>query len=354
MKIFRKFKQSFAHAFNLNTLVKTHLAVQQYRQYALEGDETGVDANSAVIVSLTTYNKRIFDVYLTIESLLRQTVKPSRLLLWLSEEEFMRADLPLVLKKQQQRGLEIRFCKDIRSFKKLIPALNEAPDRTIITVDDDYIYPFDFIERLVNTSRKNLHCVCYYTGSRIGFTPQGDLKPYVQWEHTDQEYNASLLNFATGAGGVLYPPHCFYRDVLNEKRFMLYTPSADDVWFKAMTLLNGTKYVKVPLECDFSEKFISLNNAQDIALYHRNVGQGQNDLQIKAVFDRYHLVKCLQNMDVNELSKDKKLNMVNKGGVICLYERIYHHQSGNYKYRRAQTKILGHPNAEYNAIYSAI
>lgn len=39
-----------------------------------------------VIVSLTTYGKRLYDVYLAIESIMQQSMKPNRIVLWLGDE----------------------------------------------------------------------------------------------------------------------------------------------------------------------------------------------------------------------------------------------------------------------------
>ena len=76
-----------------------------------------------IIISLTSYGKRIYDVYLTIESLMRQTIKPNKIILWLAEDEFSLDNIPQTLKNIQKRGLTIEFCEDIRSYKKLVPAL---------------------------------------------------------------------------------------------------------------------------------------------------------------------------------------------------------------------------------------
>src|SRR5690606_22827294 len=70
-----------------------------------------------VVVSLTSFPARINTVWLVIESLLRQKVKPDKLILWLSKDQFSSIDvLPKRLKSQILRGLEIRFVEgDLRS-----------------------------------------------------------------------------------------------------------------------------------------------------------------------------------------------------------------------------------------------
>ncbi len=102
-----------------------------------------------IIVSLTTYGKRLNDVAFTIESLMQQSMKANRIILWL-DESFKDTRLPQSLRNQQKRGLEIQYCKDIRSYKKLIPCLQQFPNDAVITVDDDLLYDYDIIERLIS------------------------------------------------------------------------------------------------------------------------------------------------------------------------------------------------------------
>ncbi|MDR0763178.1 MAG: hypothetical protein LBF01_01600, partial [Bacteroidales bacterium] len=123
----------------------------QLTQSALYSTESGITPSTTdetLIVSLTTHGKRIYEVYLAIESILRQTLKPNKIILWLSKNKFNENNIPLILKKQQQRGLEIAFCEDVKSYTKLIPTLQMYPQAVIITVDDDILYPFDLIENL--------------------------------------------------------------------------------------------------------------------------------------------------------------------------------------------------------------
>ena len=75
----------------------------------------------SVIVSLTSYPGRINIVYRTIKTILTQTFKPDRVILWLSDEQFKGIPLPNNLTELEQYGLEIRWCQDIKSYKKLIP-----------------------------------------------------------------------------------------------------------------------------------------------------------------------------------------------------------------------------------------
>ena len=138
--------------------------IDYLKDKTLNSTEKGVSderyCEHEVIVSLTSFGKRIFDVYLAIESFMQGTIKPNKIILWLSENEFNGKMLPHTLQLQQVRGLEIKFCKDLRSYKKLIPSLKLYPDACIITIDDDVIYEYDIVERLVNAHLNDTHTIC--------------------------------------------------------------------------------------------------------------------------------------------------------------------------------------------------
>ena len=63
-----------------------------------------------IIVSLTSFPRRISAVWQTIESLMRQELCPDKIILWLSKEQFSSTEqLPKELQKLCERGLEINF-----------------------------------------------------------------------------------------------------------------------------------------------------------------------------------------------------------------------------------------------------
>lgn len=272
----------------LSNIVEQKTNMSLFLHSALHSNEAGVNEFNAtgknIIVSLTTHDKRIFDVWLTIESLLNQTLKPNKLILWLAEDEFDESTIPIMLKRQQERGLEIGFCKDLKAYTKLIPTLKKYPDQIIITVDDDIIYPFDLIENLYKEYERDNNAVLCCRAHKMTFDKNNILLPYNKWSFEYQKQEPSLLLFPTGVGGVLYPPHCFHEDITREDLFMKLSPYADDVWFKAMTLL-----MEIPCKKIRCRKYVDTGENQDIALFVHNVVHGKNDIQIKQTFNYYDL-----------------------------------------------------------------
>ena len=54
-------------------------------------------------------------------------------------------------------GLEIRFCENLRSYKKIIPALQEYPDAILVTADDDWLYTQDWLAGLWHPYERHPH-----------------------------------------------------------------------------------------------------------------------------------------------------------------------------------------------------
>ena len=273
--------------------VRTQYVVEKHHDWAVvgKGEILPVPKSGEVplIVSLTTYSHRINDVYLVVESMLRQSVLPNRIILWLDEDEFSGDMLPVLLKKQRQRGLEIMYCKNIRSYKKIIPTLQLTKDCNIITVDDDIIYPYDFIERFLLAYQKNKNCVYYYCG-RIILHDGNRFKSYNKWPMV--ESSTELFDvLPTGAGGVFYPAGCFDDRVTDESLFMDLCPHADDVWLRVMTMLKGYKCRKIEFSGSFNNYFAHIWRGQDIALSNRNYFNNANDTQVCAAFDRFEIYK---------------------------------------------------------------
>lgn len=251
--------------------------------------------NHDIIVSLTTYGKRIYDVHLAIESIMGQTMKANRIILWL-DYSFQNKQLPKALQKQQERGLEIKFCEDLRSYKKLIPSLQICPNDAIITIDDDLIYEFDLLENLIIPYISNPSYIYCHRFHKMRMNSDGELLPYNQWIQRCSNQEPDVLNFPTTGGGTLFPPNSLDEEVMNSKVFMDICKYADDVWFKAMSLKKGTLSKKVHSRNRYGDDFIAIPNVQDIGLFNINVlGEGLNDKQIKDVFSLYNLYKSLHD-----------------------------------------------------------
>ena len=250
-------------------------------------------SNNNIIVSLTSYGRRLQDVAFAIESIMQQTMKANRIILWLAHEDYKHIPQSLIL--LQKRGLEIEECDDILSYKKIIPTLLKFPQDTIITIDDDAFYDYDVLERLITAYQKSPQYIYCCRAHKMKIANDGTLKPYMEWDWVVSEEGPDVLNFFTGCGGVLYPPHSLDEEVLNESVFAEICKFADDVWLNAMALKKGTRVSKVVTRKLSGEDFLSNDIIQDMALNKINtLGNVLNDSQIKTVFNKYSLYNKLK------------------------------------------------------------
>ena len=197
--------------------------------------------NPQLIVSLTTFPARINQVHLTINTLLRQNTKPDRIILWLAEEQFSDKNLPESLTKLIDLGLEIRYCEDIRSYKKLVPSLRDFPDDIIITADDDMYYKEDWLEGLYNAYLENPDNIYTRRGCRAEITDGKIhiLKP--RSYNFNYDFPTDCNNLLMGGSGTLYPPHSLNNDIFNIEQIKTLIPTHDDIYFWVMGILNNKK-----------------------------------------------------------------------------------------------------------------
>ena len=246
-----------------------------------------------IIVSLTSYGERVKTVYLAIESIMEQTLKANRIVLWL-DDSWKQRGLPISLQRLKKRGLEIYHCNDIRSYKKLVPSLKKFPNDAIITIDDDLIYDINLLENLIVPYLEDPRKIYCCRAHQIVLGEDGKPIPYNKWNIGLSEPQTGWWVFPTGVGGCLYPPHSLDEEVLNESVFMDICPYADDVWFKAMALKKGTLTTRVETINKNGDEFYLNQSVQEKSLFAWNVrGKALNDVQIKKVFDKYDIYPLL-------------------------------------------------------------
>ena len=281
--------------------IKNILAEFIYSLLSKFGRSQGVAAVKRIpqlVVCLTTIPERIDKVHLCIESIMRQSLKPNKIVLWITDliidyqSDNLYDAIPNRLLLLKRRGLEIQFCKDIGPFTKTINTLKKYPGCILIVADDDIYYPKDWIldlHKAYENEPQYIHC---HQARLMIKNKDGKLSPYNNWKEIYDFFRGPSFNiFQITKGGCLYPPNSLPEEIFNEKIFLKLCPIQDDVWLTAMSILNRVQSKKVR---PFPIGFIPIRGSQKVSLMSENIHRNKNDSQIKAVFDEYNLYHLLE------------------------------------------------------------
>ena len=105
-----------------------------------------------------------------VRSILDGSVLPDKLVLYLTFSQFGQKGIPEGLLELARRNpvFEIRdYGRDIRSYRKLIPALRDFPDSVIVTVDDDVSYHRNMLKDLLLLHEKIPGAVLAHRAKRM-------------------------------------------------------------------------------------------------------------------------------------------------------------------------------------------
>lgn len=231
-----------------------------------------------LIVSFTSYPPRFRTLALTARCLLSQSIRPDRVVLWIAENDV--DSLPGDVLRLQSRGLEIRSCPDLRSFKKLVPAIERWPHAFIATADDDVFYPRTWLSGLIAGLQNDASIPCH-RARRLVLNGAGSPSLYLRWRLDPPNQPPSPLTFPIGVGGVLYPPHSLHPDVTDAETFMALCPTSDDAWFYWMARRAGRTFRRIS-----NWRPVSWPGTQRVGLQHWNVPL-DNDVQIARLTQAY-------------------------------------------------------------------
>lgn len=236
------------------------------------------------LVSLTSIPQRLEYIHLTIRSLLCQNDVSARIVLWLNHE--LRELLPRSLTKLQSERFEIIFKNQFSSHRKLVFSLDEFKQSVIVTCDDDLMYDSTWLSRLVRDHERFPNDIIAHECREISIDARGELLPYQLWPTSIAKDYSSPNLLPVGYGGVLYPPRALHGDVTNQELYMRLAPKADDLWFKAMSFLNGTS---VRRSSNPGKKPVPIIGAKGSSLAKTNILQDGNRIQWEAICEHYDL-----------------------------------------------------------------
>jgi len=232
------------------------------------------------VLSLTTHSRRIRTAHITLETIARGRVLPSRIILWLDDKELFH-NLPATIRRLQERGLEVKLCNNYGPHTKYYPYVEteETFQTPLVICDDDQLYPRHWLERLEKGYSLHPDSVNCHWGRVISLETDG-VAQYESWRQLAST-KPSFLYFALAVSGVIYPPRLLEALKRAGSGFEGCCPFADDVWLHVQALRSGFRVRQ--LRANRRENW-DIPGTQTVGLWTHNIRDGNNDRQIQATY----------------------------------------------------------------------
>lgn len=251
------------------------------------------------IVSLTSFPAAIEYAIPAIKSILKGTRQPDKLVLYLTFDQFKKCGIPEELKEMAKESdiFEIRdYPRDIRSYRKLVPALRDFPDDIIVTVDDDVNYDRNMLKDLMKMHERFPESIIANRAKVMDTS-----KPYRKWKKLRwYDFIKGRIKMdphiiQTGVGGVLYPPHVLSAEMINDDLFMNLAPTTDDIWFWAAAVTNGKTVIPMPYGRHNKPREVGKPRELSLKTVNFKGGTSRNDDALKAIMKRYPKIENILN-----------------------------------------------------------
>lgn len=253
-----------------NILIK-HVSVKNCKLKKNEGTN--------VVCSLTSYPGRINECFYAIKSILLQSVRPNRIILWLASSQFPHKKLPHMYKTLDELGVEIRFCEDLRSHKKYYYMLQEQkPNELIITFDDDIIYHPDTIKRVLEMNKLYPDCIVCNDAKILKLKKDGcSLVSYNAWPKVaDGKKVPDIYKYSIMTGsGCLFPYGIMPSQTFDQEKIKQIAFTADDLWISFTAKAFGIQVVPTTI---IARNYTTISHSQTTHLAQINcLGTGNDD-----------------------------------------------------------------------------
>jgi hypothetical protein len=230
-----------------------------------------------LIVSLTSYPPRFATLPYTLRSLLQQTVRADLVVLWIAHDDTPR--LPKAVLRLQKAGLEIRATNDLKSYKKIILALDAFPDPFICTADDEVYYWPTWLEELVRSACPRDRVIsCHRPRDHPHRARRFRVASAMELQHTPSRAIKEHLSHRCRR----YPlPARRTHPLASRPGRTDLLPHNDDIWLYWMGRSNGAAYQTV--DQPQPRDLVTWDGSQKCALAFYDVVQSSNDTQIEKI-----------------------------------------------------------------------
>ena len=239
--------------------------------------------NPKIIVSLTSFKKRLNTIDKVLNSILNGTLKPNKIVLTIYKKDILYISKKIKKYITQKKIILLIVDMDIKSHKKYFYVMQKYPYDIIITIDDDIIYEKNTIEILYKSYLKYPNEISAKRVHLIKYNKKNESISYKSWlkEYKLLKIPSFNLMSTTGAG-TLFPPNILkinYSIIYN----ILKCITSDDIFLKFIENKLKIKVVWVP-----NKKIMGLKTIYKKGLFD-NENKSGND-------------KCLKNFRIFKLN----------------------------------------------------
>ena len=242
------------------------------------------DKTTPIIVSMTSWKDRINTVYQSLKTLQNQTLKPDKIILWLSSDEIDKNSLPEDLKNGD--WYEIHWVdKNLMSFKKFL-SIEQMPNAINITLDDDFLWNNKIIEQLYNnylvSDKKTIipfyHEICNTYGQPWGSIDIGG-KTSIQW---------------IASGCCLFPPNILPKEIFEwyDKIMLNKDLISDESYIMPFLIYHDIKIKSLTNTCGCGKLIkensiipITENSALHKKFFSNNIGNYRKNKKNQLLYD---------------------------------------------------------------------
>ena len=250
-----------------------HYAIRDYikKKYNKSYDDL---FNAPIYINITTWPKRDKFLPIMLESIKNQTLKPDKIILWLSEEEYDKNNIPTHIQECLDTGKlsEIQWVKRNIFCHKRYETFKFNSNCYNLFVDDDIIYPKTYIEELYKLSKNNQDCIAVYCSSSIEYNGNKIIK---------QKVNLSPSHKNAFMGGLsCFPPYSFPKEALNKNIDLRdqYVSKCDESWIKPFLIKHDKKIIALK---QFDSNLLpTIKDSQNNSMWETNK-QLVNGIRIK-------------------------------------------------------------------------
>ena len=277
----------FSFRINFTLLLKPfiNIEIDSIGNYRGVNDETSREV--PIIISISSLRENFSILPIIIYSLLNQSLKPDKIILWLDEEYQDMANIPYEITQFAKNGLEFRFKKNLGDYTKTIYAMEEFYNSIIVTVSDKIYYPANWLKNLYLSYISHPNDIHVHGAFNAKIN-----KSFKYWDKVKKE-SANFLFLPLSDMGILYPPKCFGKEAFRRELFLKKHIINDNLWFWVMSILakRKTRLIKNPSK--FFIKFTPI-------LYKNksNIEITDNEIKYLMRFYKQNIINT-----INQLSK---------------------------------------------------